>query len=141
MKLIVKHDKRFLLVEKPEFINLIKFLNPKAKVFKADALKNYILNSYEEEKYEEKLVSKERLKNNCSKISLSTDIWTSPSQIPFMTITCHYIDANFQLHSEVMYMVHIPGSHTCENIYRAFFNSITEYEIDKNILGVTLDNA
>jgi hypothetical protein len=56
-----------------------------------DALKNYILNSHEEEK----LVSKERLKNNCSKISLSTDIWTSPSQIPFMTITCHISMQNF----------------------------------------------
>jgi hypothetical protein len=36
---------------------------------------------------------------------------------------------------------HISGNCTGDNTYLPFFKSIAEYEIDKNILGVTLENA
>ena len=77
-----------------------------------------------------------------SKVSFTTDTWTSPAQVPFMAVTAHYIDDDWVLQSILLDFVCIPSSHTGERICHAFRDVIeTKYNFGDRIMGVTLDNA
>lgn len=69
-------------------MKLLIHLNSNVKLFGADALKNKIKKRF--------LIKKEKLKElfksgKTSKISFTTDIWTSPANVPFMTVTASFI--------------------------------------------------
>ena len=93
--------------------------------------------------YSIKQVSVQRLMSCVSsKVSFTTEIWTSPAQVPFMAVTAHYIDDDWVLQSILRDFVCIPGSHTGERICHAFRDVIeTKYNFGDRIMGVTLDNA
>ncbi len=139
IRLIVKQDESFLLVESKEFRNLVHLLNPKAKLFKADALKNKIIDLY----HSEKLKKITQMKLVASKISFTTDIWTSPTQVPFLGITAHYIDGNWGLNCVTLAFMPLKGRHTGKRITEAFYNVVNgEYNIcGQKHGGITLDNA
>jgi hypothetical protein len=52
------------------------------------------------------------LNDNSSKLSYTSDIWTSPTQEAYMAITAHFIDDNWDLQSFIIAFKFIPGSHT-----------------------------
>ncbi|WAR26770.1 ZBED1-like protein, partial [Mya arenaria] len=49
-------------------------------------------------------------------VSLTTDTWTSNSTESFITVTAHYLDAEWILHSDVLMTRAMPERHTAENI-------------------------
>jgi hypothetical protein len=63
---------------------------------------------------------KKGMKKNTSKISFTSDIWTSPTQEPFMSVTAHFVDQDWRLQSYVIAFRYIPGSHTGRNIADTF---------------------
>lgn len=92
-------------------------LNPEAKLFGADALTKKIKAKFSDLREN----AKATLNMVDSKISLTTDMWTSNSaQIPFMVITGHYLDANFEMKSFLLDFIHVPGSHTGAGIAEVF---------------------
>jgi len=46
----------------------------------------------------------------------TTDMWTSASGDPFMSLTLHFIDKNWRLHRWTPYIAPFPASHTGKNI-------------------------
>jgi hypothetical protein len=44
---IVRRQRPFLIVEDPEFIEILRYVNPKVSLVKADAVKNSIMDLYE----------------------------------------------------------------------------------------------
>lgn len=69
-------------------MELLYHLNSNIKLFGANALKNKIQKLF--------LLRKEKLKElfksgKTSRISFTTDIWTSPANIPFMTVTASFM--------------------------------------------------
>ena len=46
----------------------------------------------------------------------TTDMWTSASGDPFMSLTLHFIDKNLRLHRWTLYIAPFPASHTGKNI-------------------------
>jgi hypothetical protein len=127
------------VVEHPLFIAWIMHLNPDAKLFGADALGNKIRAKF--------LILRDQAKaylaKNKSKISLTTDLWTTDnSQIPFMAITGHLLTHNFDVKSFIIDFVHVPGSHTGERIYEYFTEALTSFGIEpKKVMALTMDNA
>lgn len=99
-------------VEKPEFINMLKVLNPR-----------YVLPS---RKYFAE-VALPRLYNNstCEKIarelegvsfySATTDLWSSRTMQPYMSLTVHFID-NWTLQSVCLQTSYFPDDHKGEII-------------------------
>ena len=55
---------------------------------------------------------KRKLAAHTGKFSYTTDIWTSPSQVPFMAITAHYVDELWKLRKVVISFGNISGLHT-----------------------------
>lgn len=81
------------------------------------------------------------MKNHGGKLSFTTDIWTSPSSVPFICVTVHYIDAEWNLKHFVLAFRHIPGKHTGVRISTVFCDILKEYDVLERTLCVTLDNA
>ena len=49
-------------------------------------------------------------------ISFTTDMWTSRAGNPFMSLTIHFIDKNWELHRWTPYVAPFPAMHTGRNI-------------------------
>lgn len=140
IRLIIKQDESFLLVESREFQKLVSILNRKAKLFKADALKNKIMALFAKERG--KCI--EKIKNIDSMISFTTDVWTAPTQVPYLGITAHYIDKEWDLHCVTLDFEPLKGSHTGERLADAFYAVVQDkYNITVGKMhgGITLDNA
>ena len=56
------------------------------------------------------------VKTDLSCISFTTDMWTSRAGDPFMSLTMHFIDKNWQLHRWTPYVAPFPARHTGSNI-------------------------
>ena len=76
-----------------------------------------------------------------SKISFTTDCWTSSNYIAFMGITGHWIDEDWKLHVTTLDFLELGKSHTGIHLYEALMKVIDTYEIHHKMLGITLNNA
>ncbi|CAG8683994.1 4531_t:CDS:1, partial [Ambispora leptoticha] len=109
----------FTAVESESFHELVEVIRkldgkitiPSARTVKRDLLEKYSLL---------KTSFKDLLANNLSKISLTTDLWTSNSCKAFLGVTAHWIDVNWQIQSRVLDLAPFEGPHTGINIANAF---------------------
>jgi hypothetical protein len=60
-----------------------------------------------------------------SKVSFTTDCWTSSNNIAFMGVTGHWIDKDWNLHATTLDFFPLPESHTGENLHQAFVKVVT----------------
>jgi hypothetical protein len=85
-KLIIADEKPFTLVEHPIFKSFIESLQPKFKLFGQTTIKKDVIEMYHAMK--EKIMHE--LKES-RQIALTTDLWTSLIQSPYMVISSHYM--------------------------------------------------
>ncbi|GBC28488.2 ribonuclease H-like protein [Rhizophagus irregularis DAOM 181602=DAOM 197198] len=114
---VASDDQPFTVTEGDKFQRLIKLCNAKVEIPSADT-------------------------NVPGKLSFTLDCWTSTNTVAFLGITCHYIDINWNLHDILVDFVHLSGSHTGENLAKAFLSCVdNEFNIFNKILAITADNA
>lgn len=58
-----------------------------------------------------------------------------------MSVTAHYITADWTLKHEILDVVHLPGSHSGKNLAAAFLETLDKYSMRERFLCLTLDNA
>ncbi|GER39285.1 HAT family dimerisation domain containing protein [Striga asiatica] len=87
----------------------------------------------------ERIKLKHFMKNNCQRVSLTTDTWTSVQKINYMCITAHFIDNDWNLHKKILSFVPV-NSHRGEYIRKAIEACVLDWGL-KNIFTVTVDNA
>lgn len=77
-----------------------------------------------------------------NRISLTTDGWSSISQDPYMSLTAHYINQDWELVTRCLKTEYHPESHTAENVADFIKDSLGEYGLRYgNVVTVTTDNA
>ena len=77
-----------------------------------------------------------------SKISLSTDAWTSLVTEAYLGVTCHFIDDNWELVSFNLITLPVEERHTAENIALWLENVAEKFNISfENVLAIVHDNA
>ena len=81
------------------------------------------------------------LANNTSRFSFTTDIWTSPTTIPYMTVTVHFIDNNFKLCTYILDFIVFKDQHSGYEISNLFSNVISDFNLQGRTMGITTDNA
>jgi hypothetical protein len=114
---------------------MIKRLNYEAKIFSADTIRNNIFKSFNEN-----LISiKNQLQEEPGRISFTLDSWTSKNQIPFLGITAHWINKNWELKSILLDFCHLEGSHSGENMSEVFFGVLKSFGILTKV-GSLLNN-
>uniref|UniRef100_A0A803LSQ9 BED-type domain-containing protein n=1 Tax=Chenopodium quinoa TaxID=63459 RepID=A0A803LSQ9_CHEQI len=93
--------------------------------------------------FETYLTEKRKLKNvlkRCnSRVSLTTDTWTSIQQINYMCLTVHFIDNDWKLHKRILNFCPI-SSHKGDDIGKEIEKCLLDWGVE-NIMCIFVDNA
>ncbi len=74
--------------------------------------------------------------------SVTTDMWSSVNTMPYMSLTIHYLSANWELKSKCLETVFTPDSHTSDNLAEALRSSFQEWSLDeRKLVCITTDNG
>ncbi|CAG8469762.1 11170_t:CDS:2, partial [Dentiscutata heterogama] len=114
---IVNRQYPLLIIEDPELVEIIQYLNPRAQLVKSDAIKNSI--AY--------------LSTISSKLSFTSDIWTSPNNKVFVSVIAHYIDECWTFQETLLDFSLLSGKHNRTNISNGFFKVIEDYGITSKV--------
>lgn len=63
-------------------------------------------------------------------LSLTTDIWTSKSNEPYISLTCHYMTQEFQLINRCLGNSHFPGTHDARSIHKKLLEMMAMWDLD-----------
>ena len=124
----------FIIVEEPNFIELVYSLCPNTELFSADTVKRKIMELYNANISQ----IQKFLQETPGKLSFTMDIWTSPSAKAFLAITTHYIDKNWKLQNILVDFIQIFGSHSGENIKDAFVTGLQNLSIQNKVIFLFL---
>ena len=77
-----------------------------------------------------------------SYLSLTSDGWSSLNRDPYMSLTAHYIDTSWKLHTKCLATSYLPESHTADIIANFLIETLDEYSIDRGkVVFMTTDSA
>ncbi|CAJ0766457.1 17422_t:CDS:2 [Entrophospora sp. SA101] len=119
---IPQTNQPFIEIENEELKNLLWLLQPGVPLPSADTIKNEIIKSFDKERSN----LKELLQNIPGHISFTLDCWTSANTIPFLGITSHWINIDWQLQETLIDFVKLSGPHSGDNLREAFVASSVE---------------
>ena len=98
-KMIILHDYPLSMVEHRGFRDFTTTMQPLFKCPCRNTMKKHILNIYGEER--DKVMK--LIENNDSRVAITTGMWTSSNQKRgFMSVTAHFIDKSWTLHSLIL---------------------------------------
>ncbi|KAK7261864.1 hypothetical protein RIF29_28187 [Crotalaria pallida] len=134
---IIEHDLPFNFAEYKKIRVWLKYLNPdwipvSRNTVKADVLKVYM---------REKQRLKETLASIPNRICLTSDLWTACTTEGYICLTAHYVDSNWKLNSKILNFCHMPPPHSGLEICAMLLEFLKEWNIEKKIFSITLDNA
>ena len=96
------------------FLNLIQIAEPRYSVPCRKTIMGFIDKKF--------LSAKNQIKSQLGKqssLSLTTDMWTSRSGDGYISLTTHYITADFEMKHSNLTASHLPGTHDHTNIAAA----------------------
>ena len=73
-------------------------------------------------------------------VSLTTDLWTSPTMMPYITVTAHYLTDTWVMQAKVLCTCLMPQRHTAANIAEKLGDVIREWGLG-DVFCVVHDNA
>ncbi|KAI7935236.1 hypothetical protein MJO28_016874 [Puccinia striiformis f. sp. tritici] len=117
----------FLTVEDKNFHQLLRLCNPSIDniICSKDTISAYIQKSFRQGKQ----VLRKQLPDLKSKISLTCDTWTSPSNVSVLGITALWIDNDFSLQSITLAARLLEGSHTGVSLAEHLVEVLDEFDI------------
>ncbi|KAF7119442.1 hypothetical protein RHSIM_Rhsim13G0135100 [Rhododendron simsii] len=126
--MIIMHEYPLSMVEHAGFRRFCYALQPAFHVISRNTIKRDIFKIYDVEK----LKTMRLMERNKSRVSLTTDMWTSISKKRgFMVITAHIIDDSWKLQSRIL-----SGS-----IVSGLMDTFLEWNIDRKLSTLTVDNC
>lgn len=128
------------LVEHQTFIDMCKTLNPRytvpsRKYFSKQGIPKLYNETVDKVKYNLALVK-------TSEVSATTDCWTSVAGTPYMAVTCHFIDKDWELQSYCLNCTHFEKDHDANNIADELTNIFSEWGLNvQKLTSITTDNG
>jgi hypothetical protein len=132
---IINGNHAFTIVEEPGFVQLIRSLS-NVEIPKRMTIKRDIIQLYNDLKA--KII--ELFKNMNCNIAITTDIWSSLSNDPYIAITAHFFKNDKLCHVLLEFDL-IPHPHDAEQIKYSVQCVLENYGIINNIISITTDNA
>lgn len=131
VKWIVKDDQSFQVVK------VMSLVRPGLSIPSRTTVKRRIFDEFQDKRVEmidffDKLDSK---------VSFTTDCWTSPNSIAFMGITAHFIDTDWNVCAMTLDFLPLPSKHTGECLAKSFLSTLKTFKLENKTLAITLDNA
>jgi hypothetical protein len=118
-KMVIAHEQPFTLVDNPLFRKFLASLQPKFRLFSSTTLKSDVMQLYDSMKVE---LAREISQVDC--IALTTDLWTSKNQTPFMVVSAHFILPNWILKKRLIAFKELPTPHTGIAIGKQLINTM-----------------
>ncbi|CAG8788137.1 15868_t:CDS:2, partial [Gigaspora rosea] len=134
---IINHQCPLYIVKDTELIEILLYLNPTVQLVKADAIKQIVMTLYSLGKHDMKIY----LSNISSKLSFTSDLWTSSNNKSFISLMGHYIDEDWNLKEIIIDFGLLSEKHDGTNLANGFYQVLEDYNIVSKFLAVTLDNA
>ncbi|CAN0905476.1 Putative AC transposase [Linum grandiflorum] len=136
--MIALHEFPLSIVEYVGVRRFVNSLNPAFNMVSRNTIKDDILNIHEDGKVK----AMKELERISSRVALTTDMWTSKNKKKgLMVVTAHWIDDNWVLQSRILRFIYVESPHTSEVICEVLFECLLEYDIDRKLSTVTVDNC
>lgn len=75
-------------------------------------------------------------------LSLTFDIWTASNSVrSFITITCHFIDEDWELRSCILDFHRLEYPHDANTISSSLITTIQRFKLRERVISITADNA
>ena len=75
-------------------------------------------------------------------VALTSDVWTSNTMEVYISVTAHFISADWEMRSCVLQTKHFPERHTGQNISEAIQDTVTSFDIEvSKVKGVVHDTC
>ena len=132
--------KSYETVENAHFHRFVSHLSKRFKVPSAKIIKTTLVPELNEKV---QYAVKQSLKLNSSKngtYSITTDIWSSPSNDSFMSITAHWITRDFKRKLAVLRCFRYNTAHTASNLSSSLKNICTDWGLS-NVHVIVRNNA
>lgn len=119
-------------VEKPGFNAMLKTLDPRyimpsRKYFTDKEIPQ--LSSEIHDKVQSEIA-------NVTSFSTTTDMWSSRTSEPYMSLTVHYIDSAWKLHSKCLQTSYFLEDHTAEMIAEGLREALVSWGLDEKLPSV-----
>jgi hypothetical protein len=137
MRMIVLHELAFSLVEYDGFRRFVSSLNPSFKMVCRKTIKKDCPKEFKEETCNLQAM----FRHSKSKISLTSNMWTSNRTMGYICITAHYIDDNWKPQKRIVKFAAMETPHTGIAMFNVMVNFIREWNMEDKIFAMTLDNA
>ena len=80
--------------------------------------------------------------SNVEYYAVTTDLWSSRTTEPYISLTVHFIDEDFKLKSRCLQTAFFPENHTSENIAAGLREAVAVWGLDETRqVCITTDNA
>ncbi|GMY21390.1 zinc finger BED domain-containing protein RICESLEEPER 2-like [Fagus crenata] len=136
--MVIMHEYPLAMVDHVGFRRFVSGLQPNFKLVSRNTLKRDILKIYDYEKQK----SMAKIGNNGSRVAITTDMWTSSNKKRgFMVVTGHYINDSWILESQIMRFIYVPSPHTKEVLSTILLECLLEWNVDRKLSTVTVDNC
>ncbi|KAM0916497.1 hypothetical protein ACQ4PT_010141 [Festuca glaucescens] len=134
-QMVIEDELPFAFGEKSGFRKFMAIACPRFKPPSRRTCTRDAVGTYYEEKAKVKLFFQEQ----CERVCITTDCWTSQQQDSYMTVTAHFIDKDWKLHKKIIGFFKIKG-HRGEDIGKHLVTCLMEWGLDK-VMTITVDNA
>lgn len=130
-KWVVTHNVPFTAVETKDFRRILHHYTPDLPSLGADALRNFVLKSYEKER---KNIGLHLQKHVPGKINIAHDLWSSPNDKAILGIVGFYVNEDFDLKRMVLDFVEMKGQHSGVNVAEHLIDVLDSYGILEKVL-------
>lgn len=126
-------------IESASFRKIISFTEPNYKIPSRKAISLLIEKQYIDIK---KCLEDKLSRHDITKISITTDCWTSLNTESFITITCHFIDLRqWSMESAVLATRSMEETHTAIHLKEKIEAILNEYNLSEKTFTCVHDNA
>jgi hypothetical protein len=143
IQFVVEDDQSFLVLEKPSFRNLLRYLRPNMKdsdIPHRTKLREQIMGKVDN------VIERmhEYYSGIRSQFSATFDLWQSGAGDPYLSLTVHYIDApkekpnDWDLKSDLLAFAEIKGNHSGANIGEHILGVVDRYGIADKVANTHL---
>ncbi|XP_058181153.1 zinc finger BED domain-containing protein RICESLEEPER 2-like [Rhododendron vialii] len=134
---VVRHDLPLSFVEYEGVRNIFTYLNPEAHSISRRTVRTAILSLHEKE-YR---TLGRNLRTLPGRVCLTSDLWTSIATDGYMSLTAHFIDANWVLHKRLLNFSYTPPPHSGVALKEKVYDLLVKWGIVNKLFSFTLDNA
>ncbi|KAM3834008.1 E3 SUMO-protein ligase ZBED1-like [Diretmus argenteus] len=138
VRFIAKDMQPFNIVEKPAFRQMLQTFDSQyelpGRTYVSQTAIPQLYNSVKDDILKEV--------KDVSFYSATTDMWSSSNMTPYMSLTIHYITADWTLHSKCLETRYVPDNHTADILGENIKSALADWGLDEHkLVCITTDNG